>query len=138
VTSQVAALAEGTADHLWRRVQVQDRLDALDESATGPTHRARLAEDGAALAAAVEEALSAVLDAVADAGRRAALRGLRDGELGRVTPDVEVLLRAGLAVASWDGEGVAASDAGRAAAELCDELVRRVTEVVGRRVRGDG
>lgn len=138
MSGTVEALAGGVADHVWHRIRVQDRLDAADEAATGPTHRQRLAEDGARLAAVVEEALSAVLEAVADGRRRAALRGLGDGESAEVTPDVEVLLRAGLAVATWDGEGVAASDAGRAAAELCEELVRHITDRVGRRLRGDG
>lgn len=138
MSGTVEALAGGVANHVWHRIRVQDRLDAADEAATGPTHRERLAGDGAGLTATVEGAVSAVLDAVADARRRATLRGLRDGESTQVTPDVEVLLRAGLAVASWDGEGVAVSDAGRAAAELCDELVRRVTELVELHLGGDG
>ena len=138
MSGSVAALAEGVADRLWHRVQAQDRLDALDEAAAGPTHRERLAQDGDGLAGAVEEMLSQVLAAIADGGRRAALHALRSGELDRVTPEVDVLLRAGLAVASWDGEGVAASDAGHAAGALCDELARRVTDLVGRRLRGDG
>jgi hypothetical protein len=138
VSGTVAALAEGVADRLWHRIQAQDRLDALDEAATGPTHRERLAGDGEGLASAVEEALTGVLAAVADGERRAALRRLRDGELSEVTPEVEVLLRAGLAVAAWDGDRVTPSDAGRAVGELCDEVAARVTDLVGRRLRGDG
>ena len=38
--------------------------------------------------------------------------------------------------AAWDGDGVTASDAGRAIGDLCDELAARVTELVGRRLRG--
>jgi hypothetical protein len=33
----VNALDEGVTDRLWHRIQAQDRLDALDESAGGPT-----------------------------------------------------------------------------------------------------
>jgi hypothetical protein len=138
MTETVDALAEGVADRLWHRIQARDRLDALDETATGPTHGERLAAAGDDLAAAVEEMLSGVLSAVAGRERRATLRALRTGSLSQVTPDVEVLLRAGLAVAAWGGDGVTVSDAGRAAGELCDELAARVTELVGRRLRGDG
>jgi hypothetical protein len=138
VSATVAALADGVADRLWHRIQAQDRLDALDEAATGPTHRERLAGDAEGLASAIDEALTGVLAAVADGGRRAALRRLCTGELGEVTPDVEVLLRAGLAVAAWGGESVTPSDAGRAVSELCDEVAARVTDLVGRRMRGDG
>lgn len=138
MSGTVAALAEGVADRLWHRIQAQDRLDALDERATGPTHGRRLAQEPAALSEAVEELLSVVLAAVSDPERRAALRRLRDGEALAVTPAVEVLLRAGLAVAGWTGEEVTVSDAGRAAGELCDEVAVRVNELVGRRLRRDG
>ncbi|HEX3607362.1 MAG TPA: hypothetical protein VH134_15675 [Candidatus Dormibacteraeota bacterium] len=138
MSSAPGVLAEGVAERLWHRIQAQDRLDAADETATGPTHGERLAADPARLAGAVEETLSSVLAAVATAERRAALRRLRAGEAIGVTPEVDTLLRAGLAVAGWDGEEVAASDAGRALGELCDELAERVTELVGRRLRRDG
>ncbi len=138
MTETVDALAEGVADRLWHRIQARDRLDALDENATGPTHRERLAASGDDLATAVEEMLSGVLTAVAGSERRAALRALRSGALEQATPEVDVLLRAGLAVAAWSGDGVTASEAGRAAGELCDRLAARVTELVGRRLRGDG
>jgi hypothetical protein len=138
VSETVTALAEGVADRLWHRIQARDRLDALDEASTAPTHGERLAGDAELLASAVEEALTGVLAAVADGERRAALRRLRDGELREVTPDVEVLLRAGLAVAAWEGDRVTPSDAGRALSELCDEVAARVTDLIGRRLRGDG
>ena len=138
MTETVDALAEGVADRLWHRIQARDRLDALDETATGPTHGERLAAGGDDLVAAVEEMLSGVLTAVAGSEGRATLRALRGGALSRATPDVEVLLRAGLAVAAWSGDAVTASDAGRAVGDLCDELAARITELVGRRLRGDG
>ncbi len=138
MTETVDALAEGVADRLWHRIQARDRLDALDETATGPTHRDRLAANGDDLATAVEEMLSGVLGAVADGGRRTALRALRSGTLDQPTAEVEVLLGAGLAVAAWGGDGVTVSAAGRAAGELCDQLAARVTELVGRRLRRDG
>lgn len=138
MTGTVDALAEGVADRLWHRIQARDRLDALDESATGPTHAERMAAGGDALAAAVDEMLTTVLTAVAAGESRAALRALRSGALTGVTPAVEDLLRAGLAVAAWDGEGIGVSPAGEAAAELCDRLAARVAELVGRRLRGDG
>jgi hypothetical protein len=138
MTVTVDALAEGVADRLWHRIQARDRLDALDETATGPTHGERLAAGGDDLAAAVEEMLSGVLGAVAGSEGRATLRALRSGALSQATPDVEVLLRAGLAVAAWGGDAVIASDAGRAVGDLCDELAARITELVSRRLRGDG
>jgi hypothetical protein len=138
MTVTVDALAEGVADRLWHRIQARDRLDALDETATGSTHGERLAAGGDDLAAAVEEMLSGVLGAVAGSEGRATLRALRSGALSQATPDVEELLRAGLAVAAWGGDVVTASDAGRAVGDLCDELAARVTELVGRRLRGDG
>ncbi|HEY2702903.1 MAG TPA: hypothetical protein VGL20_04360 [Candidatus Dormibacteraeota bacterium] len=138
MTETVDALAEGVADRLWHRIQARDRLDALDETATGPTHRDRLVANGDDLAAAVEEMLTGVLGAVADGRRRTALRALRSGALDQPTPEIEVLLGAGLAVAAWGGDGVSVSEAGRAAGELCDRLTARVTELVGRRLRGDG
>lgn len=138
MTDAVSALADGVADRLWHRIQAQDRLDALDEEATGPTHRERVLGDAAGLAESVEEVLGGMLAAVADGGRRAALRGLRNGETPEVTPEVDALLRAGLAVASWGGDGVTVSDAGRAVGELCDEVAARATERLRRRLGGDG
>lgn len=132
-------LAEGVADRLWQRIQAQDRLDALDEGVEGPTCAERLVADGDALADAVDAALGAVLTAAADPLRRRALRGLCDGQAAGAPPPasaVEELLRAGLAVATWTGDGVAASDAGRALARLCDQLSARVAELVGLRLRG--
>lgn len=137
MTDAVAALADGVAERLWHRIQARDRLDALDEEATGPTHREQVIEDAAILAESVEEVLGGMLAAVADGARRTALRGLRNGETLQVTPEVEALLRAGLAVASWGGDSVAASDAGRAVGELCDEVAARATERLRRRLRGD-
>jgi len=134
--SHVAALAEGVAERLWQRIVAQDRLDALDEDAEGPTCRQRMAGDAAALSEAVEETLSAVLAAVADPQRRAALRALcRDGE-GVLGDRVEPLGRAGLAVAGWTGEGVSVTDAGRAVGGLCDAVAARAAELVERRLRG--
>lgn len=138
MSDAVSALADGVADRLWHRIQAQDRLDALDEGATGPTHRERVAGDDAGLAESVEAGLSGMLAAVADGPGRAALRRLRNGENLALTPEVEALLGAGLAVASWGGDSVAASDAGRALGELCDEVAARATERLRRRLRGDG
>jgi hypothetical protein len=133
--SDVSALAEGVAERLWQRIQAQDRLDALDEHADGPTYRERLAGDGAALAAAVDEALSAVLAAVAHPERRAALRTLCRNGKGEASPPVEELLRAGLAVATWTGDGVTVSDAGRALSDLCDAVTAHITDLVESRLR---
>jgi hypothetical protein len=138
MTDAVSALADGVADRLWHRIQVRDRLDALDEQATGPTHRERVIEDPAGLAASVEEVLGTMLAAVADGARRSALRGLRNGDTVAPGADVDALLDAGLAVTSWGGDSVAASDAGRAAGELCDEVAALATERLRRRLRGDG
>ena len=138
MSDPVSALADGVADRVWHRIQAQDRVDALDEQATGPTHRERLIADPAALAASVEEVLGGMLAAVGDAPRRHALRGLRNGENLAPTADVDALLRAGLAVASWEGDAVAASDAGRAVGELCDTVAARATERVRTRLRGGG
>ena len=138
MTDAVSALADGVADRLWHRIQARDRLDALDEEATGPTHRERVIEDAAGLVESVEEVLGGMLAAVADPHRRAVLRGLRNGEKLEVTPEVDALLRAGLAVASWGGDSVAVSDAGRAVGELCDEVAAQATERLRRRLRGDG
>jgi hypothetical protein len=139
VSDAVSVLAEGLADRLWQRILVQDRVEALDEHAEGPTCARRLARDRRALAEAVEEALSAVLTAVAGRDGREALRGLRDGGGGELTPCVDALLRAGLAVTTWSGDGVSVSEAGRAVGDLCDAVTARVTELVGARLRaGDG
>jgi hypothetical protein len=138
MSDAVAALADGVADRLWHRIQAHDRLDALDEQATGPTHRERVLADEAGLAGSVEEVLGAMLAAVADPGRRVVLRGLRNGEEVGMTADVEALLGAGLAVASWDGDSATASDAGRAVGELCDEVAARATDRLRSRLRGDG
>ena len=137
MSDATAALAVGVADRLWHRIQAQDRLDALDEDATGPTHRERILADEAVLAASVEETLGAMLAAVADPARRATLRELRSGNT-MVTADVEALLHAGLAVSSWGGDSVAASDAGRALGALCDEVAAQATDRLRRRLRGDG
>jgi hypothetical protein len=137
MSDALETLAEGVADRLWQRIQAQDRLDALDEGIQGPTCRERLASDRGALADAVEEALSAVLAAVADPDRRRALRCLREGAgADPEPPAVEALLRAGLAVSTWSGEGVTASGAGCALGALCDGLSARVVELVGLRLRG--
>ena len=138
MSDPVSALADGVADRLWHRIQAQDRLDALDEKATGPTHRQRVIEDAAGLAESVEEVLGGMLAAVADGRRRAVLRELRNSDTLEVTPEVDALLRAGLAVASWGGDSVVASDAGRAVGELCDEVAARATERLRRRLGGDG
>jgi hypothetical protein len=139
MTDVLDRLAEGVADRLWQRIQAQDRLDALDEGIEGPTCVERLARDHGALADAVDEALGAVLAAAADPGGRRALRGLCDRQAAEASPPppaVEELLRAGLAVATWAGDGVAASDAGRALACLCDQVSARVVELVELRLRG--
>jgi hypothetical protein len=92
----VNALDEGVADRLWHRIQAQDRLDALDESAGGPTYRERLRSDRTALTDAVEEARSAApLPSVSAASRWASSAAAGR----RRSPPVEGLLRAGLAVA---------------------------------------
>jgi hypothetical protein len=137
MSDAAAALAAGVADRLWHRIQAQDRLDALDEDATGPTHREQVLADEAGLALRVEETLGAMLAAVADPRRRATLRELCNGDTTTMTADVEALLGAGLAVASWGGESVAASEAGRAVGELCDEVAARATDRLRRRLRGD-
>jgi hypothetical protein len=138
MSDAVNALAAGVADRLWQRIQAQDRIDALDEGVEGPTCRERLARDRAALAGAVEDALGAVFAAAADPELRRALRRLRDGGGGEAAPpatSVDALLSAGLAVCAWTGDGVTASDAGRALGALCDEVSVRVTQLVELRLR---
>lgn len=128
----VDALAAGIADRLWTRLAAQDRLEALDEHASGPTLVDRLAADPELLAARVDEGLDEVLAALASAARRDRLRDLRDGVAAAAVDDE--LLRAGLVQASWTGDTIGPSSAGEAASRLLDGLAAQVAAALRERL----
>lgn len=129
----LAEVVDALTERLVTRVRTRDRLDALDEAATGPTYGDVVRGDPEALRAAVEDVLDDLAAALADRAVRARLVALCAGTAE--DPDHR-LARAGLAAASWTDGGVTATDAGRAVAGVIDGLVARVTDGARSRLAG--
>ncbi len=125
MTGPVDALVDALTERLVSRVRARDRLDALDEAATGPTYRDRVVGDPAVLRSEVEDTLDDLVAALADRDRRARVGLLCAG--GGDDPE-HLLARAGLAVSSWTDGTARPTDAGRAVADLLEQVVTRVVD----------
>lgn len=120
----VSPLVDAVLERSRGRLAVRDRLDALDEHATGPTAAALARHEPGIVQGLVEEALDDILSVLAVRANRQALRALGNGVRAE---GLEGLMRAGLVIDSWTGGAPQASAVGSRVLALLDEVCSAAT-----------